>query len=328
MKKGKLLTKFATIILILVLVVGVGIKFGYDYINKKISLMNIQSLDKAELGISEEVYKDVSDGTKVIALFGSDARINDPSIGVRADAIMICSLDTVNHKINFISIPRDTYVSIEGYGKTKINHAYSYGKEQLAIKTINQNFDLAIDEYVTIDFSGLISVINALGGVDLEISEAEKRYINEKVDESYDLSGKTRTYLESAGAVHLNGEQALTHTRNRTVGSDFERAKRQRDVMEAIVKQSGTLNIPKAMDLSNIVLKQIKTNVDAWKYVRLIPNFIKNIEAYKASMVSVQLPAAEYSKDKYIKGIYYFATDIIKAKADFKKYVYGVEPIE
>ena len=151
MKEGKFFTKLLVFILILVVLATAAVKYGEKYINEKISLMNIQHLDKEDLAISEEVYNDVSDGVKVIALFGTDERIEDHQMGVRADSIMICSVDTVNHKISVISIPRDTYVSIDGYGKTKINHAFSYGREQLMIKTINQNFELAIDEYVTID---------------------------------------------------------------------------------------------------------------------------------------------------------------------------------
>ncbi len=324
-KKGNFISKLFVFVMLLGVIGICTVRYGEKYINEKISLMNIEQLDKSELAMSEDIYKDITDGTKVVALFGTDERIQDHSMGVRADTIMVCSVDTVNHNINIISIPRDTYVYIDGHGNTKINHAFSYGREQLAVKTINKNFNLAIDEYVTIDFSGLINIVNAVGGVDLEITEAERKFINTRLDESYTLTGKTKEEVTESGLVHLNGEQTLAHVRNRTVGSDFERTRRQRDAISAIVSSVGKLKIKEVIDLVDISLKQVKTNVNAWDYIKLVPNFIKNIESYKQNINALQLPSIENSTEKYINGTYYFVPNKQTAIADFKKHVYGIE---
>src|SRR5699024_7558952 len=102
------------------------------------------------------------------------------------------------------------------------------------IKTINSNFDMNLTEYITIDFSGLANIINEVGGIELTITESEKDYINTYVKESYKLTSNPIKKVESTGKVILTGEQALTPSRNRTVGNDFTRASRQRDVIEAL----------------------------------------------------------------------------------------------
>ena len=320
---------FLMLIIIFGLLIYGAIKITKRYINVKKELMNINHLEQEELMKSEEINPKIEEQVKVIALFGTDERINNESMGVRADTIMICSIDTINKKVNFVSIPRDTYVEIGEYGKTKINHAYSYGREQLAIQTINNNFELAIDEYVTINFSGIINVVNSIGGINLKVTKGERDFINTRIKESYALSGNKKVSLKKYGdSVHLNGEQALAHARNRTIGNDFERGRRQRDIMEAIITKVSTLNLFEINELINTSLKEVKTNVDVWQYIKLIPTLVKDIELYKNSINTVQLPSLESSRDGYINGVYYFIPDMDIAIKDFKKYVYGIKSEE
>lgn len=111
-----------------------------------------------------------------IALFGVDQRNNQEQ--VRSDSVMILSVDKKHNKIKIISLMRDTYVEIEGYGKTKLTHAYYYGGPQLAVKTINQNFGTNITEFATVNFQQMAAIIDAVGGVEIDISEAERKNAN------------------------------------------------------------------------------------------------------------------------------------------------------
>lgn len=327
-KKKTGILKKISILFTLAILVALGIFIINIY--SKVSKVDFQEINKEDLSVNSDIYDDVSDtlsqsefsDVKTVVFFGVDSRDTEESFSGRSDTIMIASINPKTKGISLISIPRDTYVNIPEHGKDKINHAYSFGKEQLAIKTINENFGLNITEYVTIDFSGLINIINEVGGIDLEITEAEMKYINNGVSESYAISKNKISYLDSYGKVKLNGEQALTHSRNRTVGDDFVRASRQRKVLEALITKLSSLSPTKIISVSDSILDEVKTNINITNYIGCVLSAISNKSEYLANMVSAQVPAAEYSTGKTIKGVYYFTTNYDKAKKDFIKYIY------
>lgn len=331
-KKTRKKMKKGTKIFLCVLVIGLIVIASFiGYIYYKLGKLNFEKIDKTDLGINDKGYEDVSDKmsqkefdkVKTVALFGIDTI--DSSIGYygRSDTIMVASINPKTKAINLISIPRDTYINIPGRGMDKINHAYAYGKEQLAIKTINSNFGLNITEYVTIDFVGLINVINKIGGVNLNITSAEKNYINQTSFESYKISGNKVKKVASTGVVTLSGEQALTHSRNRTIGNDFERAGRQRKVIEAVISKLSSLGVNGIMGISDSLLKEVKTNIKVAEYFGTLSKLAVDKDKYLNNMVSSQIPAAQYSAGKTINKIYYFTTDLTKAKEDFIKKIYG-----
>lgn len=320
-KKGKIAGIIVAIILIL-LVILLGV--GTGMVAGKISKINFDKLDKGDLDVNEDLYTEVSDNVskeefekiKNVALFGIDDG--------RSDAIMIASINQVDKTIKLISIPRDTYVSVAGHGKTKINHAYAYGKEQLALKTINSNFGLNISEYVTINFKGLINVINKIGGIELNISKAEKDYINEFVHESYELTKKPVQLLSSYGKVKLTGEQALTHSRNRTIGNDFTREERQRDVLTAVMNKVSTMSITQLWSLSDSVLSEVKTNLNVSECMGIASDVLGNTSSYLNNIVSKQIPSEDDGgKGDNINGIYYYVCDLQKASKSMKNIIYG-----
>ena len=320
-KKGKIAGIIVAIILIL-LVILLGV--GTGMVAGKLSKINFDKLDKSDLGVNEDLYTEVSDNVskeefekiKNVALFGIDSG--------RSDAIMIASINQVDKTIKLISIPRDTYVSVAGHGKTKINHAYAYGKEQLALKTINSNFGLNISEYVTINFKGLINVINKIGGIELNISKAEKDYINEFVHESYELTGKPVQLLSSYGKVKLTGEQALTHSRNRTIGNDFTREERQRDVLTAVMNKVSTMSITQLWSLSDSVLSEVKTNLNVSECMGIASDVLGNTSSYLNNIASKQIPSEDDGgKGDNINGIYYYVCDLQKASKSMKNIIYG-----
>lgn len=328
-KKKSGIIKKIMFLLIIVILVMIGIAASNIY--SKIAKVNFQEINKEDLAVNSNIYDKVFDtlsqsefsDVKSVVFFGVDSRDVKDEFSGRSDTIMIASLNPKIKGISLISIPRDTYVNIPGYGKDKINHAYAFGKEQLSIKTINQNFGLSISEYVTIDFSGLISIINDVGGINLEITQEEMKYINERANESYLISGNSIEKLTKYGIVELSGEQALTHSRNRTVGDDFTRAGRQRKVLESLINKLSSLDLSGLIKASDSILKEVKTNVNITDYIGSLLSTISNKDTYIANMVSAQVPAADYSNGKIINGTYYFTTNYDKAKADFIKYIYG-----
>lgn len=199
---------------------------------------------------------------KNIALFGVDSRDSESNDG-RSDTIMIMSVNMRTGEINLISILRDTYVPIDGYGETKINAAYAYGGASLAVKTLNQCFDMDITDYITVNFSELAQIIDATGGVTIEITEAEAGQVNSNLAAAQ-AEGMTTQPVEtvSAGVVTMNGDQAVAYARIRSIDSDTVRASRQQTVLSA-------------------VLENIK-NMSVWHY----PTFIREFMAISESSLS------------------------------------------
>lgn len=305
------------VIILLILVIGVS------YIYTKLSSVNYQKIDKTKLDINEDLYNDVSsvnenitkenfDKIKTVVFFGTDSRDTENMSSGRSDTIIIASINPITKRIKLISIPRDTYVTISDHGKDKINHAYAYGGEELSIKTINNNFGLGISEYVTIDFSGLVNVIDTVGGVNINITEAEKAFINRG----------SKTKISTSGNVLLNGEQALIHSRNRTVGNDFERAARQRIVLEALIQKIGSMEVSQMLSLSDKMLKEVKTNMNITDYTSMLTSIATNKSEYLSDIKSIQIPSTDYSSGQMIGGVYYFVPDLEKAKQDFYKAIY------
>lgn len=319
--KAKKIILIILMVLLIFIIILLGIAAGL--VMAKIGKIDYNELDESQLGINDNLYDELTvniskeefENIKNVALFGVD--------GGRSDAIIIASINQTDKTIKLLSIPRDTYVEVKGYGKTKINHAYAYGKEQLALQTINSNFGLNISEYVTINFKGLINVINKIGGIELTISKEEKDYINQYVNQSYALTGKNVKLLSSYGKVKLTGEQALTHSRNRTIGSDFARSERQRDVITAAMSKVMQKSITEIWSISDSILEEVRTNLNVSECMGIVANVLPNASTYLNNVISLQVPSTEIGSGQTISGVYYFVCDLDKASQDFKDAIYG-----
>lgn len=163
-----------------------------------------------------------------ILLIGSD---NDNGGSSRSDSIMIASVNKATGRITLCSILRDTHLAIPGKRESKVNAAYSWGGANLLIQTIEQNFGIKIDDYATVNFEMFTALVDGLGGIDVEVTEDEADYINNR--HSYGKEKKPDT-VESGENVHLDGYQTLWYSRIRKLDSDFMRTERQRKVLSAI----------------------------------------------------------------------------------------------
>ena len=186
----------------------------------------------------------VSNGWKHILLMGCDSR--KPGGYERSDSMIVLSIGQ-RSEVRLTSIMRDIWVELPGHGEGRINAASSYGGPELAMQVVSRYFDLQIEKYVMANIKGMVNVIDLLGGIDLEITELERLYLNSCTArtqwESY--SDRVIPPLEHSGLVHLCGDQAVEHTRNRFVGDgDYARTTRQRQVLKAIVKKIRTKKNP------------------------------------------------------------------------------------
>ena len=230
-KKEKKKIPVALIVIGGLLVLLIIVAFlGLQYLKGGLKTVKI---NKNNLGIVET--DDMTAGKHDIvnvAVFGVDTRNESASIGDqnRSDSIMILSVDKTDNSIKIISVLRDSKVPIDGYEPQKINAAYKYGRAPLAIKTLNQNFKLNIEDYVSVDFGMMEKAINILGGVDITLNQAEADLVNLYSDEIMGYKG----YDAVAGMNTLNGAQAVSFSRIREIDSDYERAGRQREVLKAL----------------------------------------------------------------------------------------------
>ena len=238
------------ILIILLLIVGIVAVFVVNKLNK----INYVEISKEEIEVNTGVEENLS-GYRNIALFGIDTR-DDTYEGSRSDCIMIASINHDTKEIKIVSVYRDTYLNIPGRGLDKVNHAYSYGGPALSMSTLNTNLDLDITEFATVNFTATKDIINAIGGVEIEVTDAEAKSIPR---------------ITKGGKYLLDGEQALAYGRIRKIDSDYKRTERMRTVVMAVFEKAKTMSIMELNKLANQLLPEIYTNISATEILALIP---------------------------------------------------------
>lgn len=219
-----------------------------------------------------ELNPNLPDNVVNILLVGVDTRSTTLDDGLQhGDVQIILSINKDTGSVKLTSILRDLYVTIPGYkSKNRINVAYARGGGALAMRTINHTFEMNIEHYVTINFYGLASIIDAIGGVDVDLTKAEAKAINtylKKHPPKYDNQDKEyeRVPLEAvAGVQHLDGVQAVMYARTRSVDNDFGRTARQRHLLDLLLRKiMQDMTVDKFMTLMETSLPYVQTNVNA-----------------------------------------------------------------
>lgn len=288
--------------------------------------------DNDSLGIdTENIVMDSS--IKNIALFGVDSR-NGDFTGL-SDVIMILSVDGVHGKLKLTSILRDSELSINGETlngdyvnyTAKINNAYQLGGPELAIRTLNRNFGLDIREYVTVNFANMAAIVDAFGGVDMELTAEEVGAINDNLwalsqevedQKETDMANGTyeeQTYSEikstdyfpdvngeiniaygeyEGGTYHLNGNQAVAYGRIRYVDSDWGRVERQQKVFSALVGKVTELSWSDYPSLIQQMMPYCETNLDLTDVMGLAPILLTDF-----TISSISVPNADYETDLF-----------------------------
>lgn len=316
-----------SLVLVLAIAVGVILKvFDYNY--------NNITGDPDDLGFESVIDKKITN----VALFGIDSRQVDSFKGL-SDSIMILSLNAETKKVKVISVMRDSLVPITYNGKTvygKINSAYKKGPE-VAIKTLNTIFGLDISEYATVNFYGMADIIDAVGGIDVELAKGELNTygyeygvrinfgINGMIAEQCGYMGidPSSYYIKEAGLHHLNGVQAVAYARIRHAANiegtndDFGRTDRQRYVMEQLFNKAVTLNTAQYISLAKSLIPCSETSLSYSQIMSLAVNILLASPTFEQSRV----PLTEYQMpSKSISGygscLYYdldYAGKIIRA---------------
>lgn len=243
----------------------------FAYATVKMDKLDFNFLDEDKL----EVYKDTGPYTN-IALFGLDAREGESiESGVRSDSMMIASINNETNEVKVVSIFRDTLLKQQDGTFDKANAAYSYGGPQEAIALLNRNLDLDIKNYMSVDFKALSDVIDALGGMELELTAEEVVHMNNYCVETSEVTGKDyeRIEPEVAGTYHLNGVQATSYARIRaTAGGDYKRAERQRLVIEKIVEKAQKANLKTLDKIIDVVFPQVSTSFSSKDLIGIAAN--------------------------------------------------------
>ncbi len=271
-KKRKRIRIFLTIILVILILLLLCFSGIAWYVYNKLSKVNYVELENIEIneGVEEQLK-----GYRNIVLFGVDARANTYD-NSRSDCIIIASINEDTNEVKLTSIYRDTYVYIEGHGYDKITHAYAYGGPELAINTINKNFDLDITEFVAVNFDAVVDIIDAIDGVNITIESDELNYINDYISAVDSQMGKRTPKVTKTGNQTLSGVQALAYSRIRyTAGGDYKRTERMRDVLNASFSKAKTMSVGKLNNLADILLPKVYTNITSNEILGMIPNITK-----------------------------------------------------
>lgn len=288
------------ILAVVLLIVGIYGSIVWMFYKDTVGVVSKDKVDpKAEkVKIAEEDQKD-KDVFNVL-LVGTDSRDPNSDKG-RSDSMMLVSFNKKQNKSTVISFMRDTLVDIDGYGRSRLGHTYAYGGVGLTINTLNQTYGLDIQNYVTISFDNLVNVIDEIGGVEVYISEEEAEY--------YRKNGMPDIV---AGDVTLTGSQALAHARNRTLGSDFERTRRQRSVMYGIYRKiMSEKDISALLPLINYCVTQVETNMS----VTEIYNMAKEV----LSTEDLKMQQACAPQDGTYTPIVYEGMDVLEIDVDANK---------
>ena len=282
-KRRKRIILFAAEIILLFVMLGVL------YTVMKTEKMEKIKIDEENIvmEMNETVEtNEVMKGYRNIALFGVDSREGSLGKGTRSDTIIIASINQDTGDVKLISVFRDTYLNLGNDTYNKCNAAYAKGGPEQAIMMLNRNLDLNITDYITVGFDGLIEVIDALGGVEINVTDAEVSYLN---DYQISMVGTTSdgvnftakegvdyTPVEHGGLQTLNGLQATAYCRIRYIGNDFQRAQRQRDVIMAVSEKAKKADVGTLNDIANGVMGNISTSLD----IKEILSVMKDLPKY------------------------------------------------
>ncbi|MEG1716784.1 MAG: LCP family protein [Lachnospiraceae bacterium] len=233
---------------------------GVVLLASKLGKIDNQVLDTKKLNITEEVEEKLTGYTNV-ALFGVDSREGELGKDTRSDTIMIASLNNETKEVKLASVFRDTLMEQSDGTYNKANAAYSFGGPEEAVAMLNKNLDLDITKYVTVNFNAMVSVIDAIGGIDIDVSSEEVDYITGYSCEIIESTGIDSEGVFEPGLQTLNGTQATAYARIRyTAGDDFKRAERQRSVLEKIIAKAQNAKLSVINKIVDDVFPQVSTN--------------------------------------------------------------------
>ncbi len=282
--------KIRKIILFVVEIFILLILLAVLWVNSKLNKIETYDIDINDVDVNKEVQEAIDNGTSAlkgyrnIALFGVDSRAGELEKNTRTDTIMVASINLDTNEVRLVSVMRDTWLNLSTDSYNKANAAYAKGGYKQAISMLNMNLDLNITDFVTVGFDGLIDAIDAVGGVEIDVKQAEIEHINNYQismvghesgtnsagEPNYEADPGTYTPVTKSGLQTLNGLQATAYCRVRYVGNDFERTSRQRTVLTKLAKKAMTLNLSTLNKIADAVLPNVYTSLDKSEIISLM----------------------------------------------------------
>ena len=200
-------------------------------------------------------------GVVNILLIGTDERCTTYDDRGRGDVTLLCSVNAENKSVKLISFERSTGVSWPGHGDIMLTSTYAYGGAELTAESISRSFDVALDGYVHVDFEGFSKIIDAMGGIDIYLTEQEAQAINQEI-------WSENCFIE--GDSHLDGRSALVYCRLRRIDDNWNRVRRQRNAMQAVINKGKTLRIAGIKKLAEVAIPLVDTNLSKKQLASLI----------------------------------------------------------
>ena len=321
---------------IIVLLLFIGGLYVYGQLNSKLDKINQPVLDDSKIKVNQEVQDSIDSqestltGYTTYALFGIDQRDkNTALVGENSDTIIIASVNNDTKDVKLVSVYRDTLLNLGNDTYSKANAAYAYGEAEQAITMLNTNLDLNISEYATVNFNALTTIIDDLGGLDMDMSYAEIVHMNNYCVETSEETGKDYTPIElpdrpdDIEAVqyhyHLNGVQATSYCRIRyTASLDMGRTERQRRVIQMIVSKAKSAGLGKIFKIMDDVFPMVTTSMTKDEILQLLPTLI----GYSVDDTTGFPSSFKFSN---VKGSIIVPTTLESNVIELHKFLYGDE---
>lgn len=315
-KKKKKFSGWKKLVAILAVLLLVGMGGLYAIVGSVYDKMKYEKVEN----FSKEPMKE--NGVINILLIGNDSRENGED--GRSDAMILVSISDKTKTITMTSLLRDMYVDIPGHDGNRLNAAYSYGGPELLMETIQQNFDIQVHRYALVNFQAFANLVDAVGGVDLELTNGEVNYVNGYLVEYNMLEGRPEgtDYLDTSlsGMIHLNGPQALAYTRNRYIGTDFGRTERQRKVLAAVMKKMPAALAVNSGELVDGLFPNLTTNLTKGECFKLSLNGSKLLTY---DLVQQAIPAEGTYSNATIRSMAVLQVDFEANKRLLQESIYG-----
>lgn len=266
------MTKYKKIIITLIAIIVAIPVIGGGLLYFKLNSMYVpdeksKKEEGKEEGKKSEENKDITN----ILLAGVDGTNIDK--GNRSDSMMILTIDNKYKSIKLTSLARDTYVDIPGYSTEKLTHAHAYEGTPLLLDTIENNFKIKVDKYITVNFNSFIDIVDVLGGIDVNITSNDLSILNNTIPGCYKYDTKENKgpvkLIEGTGIKTLNGYQALAFSRIRYQDSAYARDGRQREVIEACLKKTQSKGLDEYIKILDVGINNMKTNISPTEMISL-----------------------------------------------------------
>lgn len=304
------------VLMVIAALLVIGIFGLYLLVGSVYKKMNYQEVE----AFTSEPMKE--DGVINVLLIGNDSRLAGDD--GRSDAMILVSISDKTKTITMTSLLRDMYVEIPGHDGNRLNAAYSYGGAELLMETIELNFDIPVHRYALVNFQAFANLVDAVGGIDLELTNDEVKWVNAYLMEYNQLEGKdlATDFLDPSlsGMIHLNGPQALAFTRNRYIGTDFGRTERQRKVLTAVIGKLPGAVLTNGGELSDGLFPNLTTNLQQGECFNLSLNAWK-ILGYDIEQQCIPVEGTYSNAD--IRGMAVLQVDFEANKQFLKTTIYG-----